>query len=95
MTEIKVFKHERFGEIRAMTDEKGEPWFVGRDVAEKLGYSDTQKVTKQRDINGKGMAIMKATICSPSQLLYIMYSYMLRWKDLTKCFYRQSISSIQ
>ena len=37
--EIQIFKHEQFGEIRTMTDEKGDPWFVGKDVAEVLGYA--------------------------------------------------------
>ncbi len=26
-----------------MTNEKGEAWFVGKDVAEALGYSNTRK----------------------------------------------------
>ncbi len=39
--EIQVFKHAQFGEIRAMLDEKGEPWFVGKDVARLLGYQNT------------------------------------------------------
>lgn len=32
-----------FGEIRTMTDEKGEPLFVGKDVAKALGYSNPRK----------------------------------------------------
>ena len=40
--EIKIFKHEQFGEIRAMQDEKGEPWFLGKDVAKMLGYKKTE-----------------------------------------------------
>lgn len=40
--EIQVFKHAQFGEIRAMLDEKGEPWFVGKDVAEVLGYKKSR-----------------------------------------------------
>ncbi len=39
MKEIQIFKHEVFGEIRTMTDEKGEVFFVGKDVATTLGYS--------------------------------------------------------
>ena len=46
MSNILKFKHEMFGEIRTMTDEQGEPWFVGKDVAEALGYSDPQKAMK-------------------------------------------------
>ena len=38
MNELKIFKNSEFGEIR--TVEIGdEPWFVGKDVAEVLGYS--------------------------------------------------------
>ena len=40
---IQIFKNEVFGEIRTLTNEKGETFFVGKDVAEALGYSDTQK----------------------------------------------------
>ena len=35
-----IFKHEVFGEIRTMTDEKGEVFFVGKDVATTLGYKN-------------------------------------------------------
>ena len=42
MKEIQIFKHEVFGEIRTMTDEKGEVFFVGKDVAEVLGYSKSR-----------------------------------------------------
>ena len=36
--EIQIFKHEKFGDIRTINKD-GEPWFVGKDVAEVLGYS--------------------------------------------------------
>jgi len=42
-TEIKIFKNEMFGEVRTMTNEKGETFFVGKDVAQALGYSNTRK----------------------------------------------------
>ena len=35
--EIQIFKNDRFGEVRTMVI-NGEPWFVGKDVAEVLGY---------------------------------------------------------
>ena len=38
MQEIQFFKHERFGTIRTTTADNGEVLFVGRDVAEALGY---------------------------------------------------------
>ena len=39
---IQIFKNEVFGEIRTMTNEKGETFFVGKDVAKALGYSNTR-----------------------------------------------------
>ncbi len=47
MKNIEIFKHEQFGEIRTMTDEQGEPWFVGRDVAKAQGYNNTSKAIQQ------------------------------------------------
>ena len=39
MKQIQVFKNDLFGEIRTLTDERGEPLFVGKDVAKALGYA--------------------------------------------------------
>ena len=39
--EIKIFKKQEFGAIRTM-EKDGEPWFVGKDVAELLGYAKPQ-----------------------------------------------------
>ena len=38
--EIKIFENEEFGSVRTM-EINGEPYFVGKDVAEILGYADT------------------------------------------------------
>ena len=43
---IQVFKNEKFGEIRTMVNEKGEPWFVGKDVARRLGYINPEKALR-------------------------------------------------
>ena len=40
MNNIQVFHHELFGDIRTMTNEQGETFFVGKDVAEALGYKN-------------------------------------------------------
>ena len=42
MSELQIFKSEEFGEIRTVAID-GEPWFVGKDVAEALGYSNASK----------------------------------------------------
>lgn len=39
MSEIMVFTNEEFGNVRTV-EINGEPWLVGKDVAESLGYTD-------------------------------------------------------
>ena len=45
MNEMKVFTNEEFGEVR-VEEIEGKPWFVGKDVADILGYQNGS-----RDIN--------------------------------------------
>lgn len=40
MNDIQVFNNPEFGEIRTV-EINNEPWLVGKDVAEALGYTDT------------------------------------------------------
>ena len=40
--EINIFESEEFGFVRTM-EINGEPYFVGKDVAESLGYANTSK----------------------------------------------------
>lgn len=42
MSELQIFKNAEFGSIRTLQI-NGEPYFVGRDVAEILGYSNSRK----------------------------------------------------
>lgn len=42
MKNLQIFKDEELGEVRVVTIED-EPWFVGKDVAELLGYSNPRK----------------------------------------------------
>lgn len=42
MNDITIYKNEQFGEIRTL-ERDGEIWFVGKDVAEALGYSNSSK----------------------------------------------------
>ena len=45
--EIKIFESPEFGRIRTVSDEKGEPWFIGKDVATLLGYSNTRDALRK------------------------------------------------
>ena len=42
MGQLKIFENEEFGQIRTVMRD-GEVWFVGKDVAEILGYVDPNK----------------------------------------------------
>lgn len=42
MNELEIFQNDEFGAVRTTTI-NDEPWFVGKDVAEILGYSNSTK----------------------------------------------------
>ena len=42
MNELQIFNNPEFGKVRTI-EKDGEPWFVGKDVAEALGYTDPNK----------------------------------------------------
>ena len=45
MNELQIFKNPEFGEIRTI-EVNNQPWFVGKDVADILGYSNPQKAIR-------------------------------------------------
>lgn len=54
--EIKIFGNEEFGSVRTMKI-NGEPYFVGKDVATILGYSNPRDaISKHVDDEDKGVA---------------------------------------
>lgn len=54
-TAITTFNNEEFGNVRTLTID-GDPWFVGKDIAECLGYSRSTKAVSDHvddeDIDG-------------------------------------------
>lgn len=54
MNEIKIFENPQFGSLRT-TERNGELWFVGKDVATALGYSNPHKAIRDHvDDEDKG-----------------------------------------
>ena len=62
MKDIRIFSSPEFGEIRTI-EVNGEPWLVGKDVAQVLWYSDTDQALRKhvdeedkltRQFNGSG-----------------------------------------
>lgn len=39
MNELQVFKNQEFGSVRTLVI-NNEPWFIGKDVADVLGYKN-------------------------------------------------------
>lgn len=55
MNELQVFKNEEFGEVRSLKI-GDEPWFVGKDVADILGYTNSRKaISDHVDDEDKGV----------------------------------------
>lgn len=46
MNELQVFKNQEFGSVRTLVI-NNEPWFVGKDVAEVLGYAKARNAIAQ------------------------------------------------
>lgn len=60
-TAIITFNNEEFGNVRTLTID-GEPWFVGKDIAECLGYSNTKDALRKHvDSDDKIMGSQNAT----------------------------------
>lgn len=56
MNEIKIFENSEFGTLRGVEID-GESWLVGKDVAERLGYSNPRDaLMKHVDDEDKGVA---------------------------------------
>ena len=82
--QIKVFNNTEFGEIRSMTI-NGEPWFVGKDIAAALGYSNPRDaISKHVDDEDKiSVAIRDGNKGNPNQVIVNesgMYSLILSSK---------------
>jgi anti-repressor protein len=74
MNELEVFKNSEFGEVRVVM-KNDEPWFVGKEVADILGYEKTSKMYARLDDDEKetttlqfGASYQKAIIINESGL---------------------------
>jgi anti-repressor protein len=70
MNEIKVFNNKEFGNIRTVNID-GEPWFVGKDVAEALGYSNSRKALADH-VHGDDKGVTKCDTLGGKQDLTVI-----------------------
>lgn len=81
MSELQIFQNAEFGSVRTATID-GEPYFVGKDVATILGYSNLRDaISKHVDDEDKGVAKCD-TLGGRQEILFInesgLYSLILR-----------------
>lgn len=59
MNDLQIFKNAEFGNVRVI-EKDGEPWFVGKDIAEALGYQNARDaLSKHVDSDDKGGSKMR------------------------------------
>lgn len=59
MNKMEIFKSNEFGQVRTVVIDN-DPWFVGKDVAEALGYdSPSAAVSKKVDREDRGLSKME------------------------------------
>lgn len=79
---MKIFKHPQFGNLTVIQKEDNELWFIGKEVAEKLGYKNVRDaIYKHVDNDDKGVAnrdtlggTQKMTIINESGLYSLILS---------------------
>lgn len=82
MNDVKIFNNEEFGQIRTVTI-NNEPYFVGKDVAEALGYAKARNAVsthvseedkKDAPIQGDLGGIQQMTVINESGLYCLILS---------------------
>lgn len=77
-----IFSNSEFGDVRVITKD-GEPWFVGKDVAEALGYTKARNAMSQhvdegdalkRGVSDSNNHIQQMTIINESGLYSLILS---------------------
>lgn len=98
MNALKIFENSEFGKIQVI-ERNGEPWFIGKEVAEILGYSNHRKalidhvddedkgVTKRDTLGGK----QNIVIINESGLYSLVFSSKL---EKAKAFKRWVTSEV-
>ncbi len=70
MNELKIFENAEFGSIRTVEIE-GEPYFVGKDIAEVLGYSDVSKSIKMH-VDNEDKLTRQFVVSGQNRNMYII-----------------------
>ena len=83
MNNLQIFKNADFGSIRAV-ERDGEPWFVGKDVAQALGYTKARNAISAHVDDEDKVALIQGTPGGPQEMTIInesgLYSLVLSSK---------------
>lgn len=67
MNDIQIFNNPEFGKVRTVVI-NNEPWFIGKDVADALGYSNTRDaIAKHVDNDDKNTVVIRDGKGNPNQ----------------------------
>lgn len=96
MHELKIFESPEFGTVRTVTI-NGEPWLVGKDVAEALGYSNPRKAISDH-VDAEDRGVTKCdTLGGPQEMTIInesgLYALVLSSKLPKAKEYRRWVTS--
>lgn len=96
MNELKIFENPDFGIVRTVTI-NGEPWLVGKDVAEALGYSNPRKAISDH-VDAEDRGVTKCdTLGGPQEMTIInesgLYALVLSSKLPTARRYKHWVTS--
>ena len=70
MNDLKIFQNEEFGEIRTLTID-GEPWFVAKDITDRLKYSNGRKAVADH-VDDEDKGVTKVTTLGGNQDMTII-----------------------
>ena len=96
MNELKIFENPDFGIVRTVTI-NAEPWLVGRDVAEALGYSNPRKAISDH-VDAEDRGVTKCdTLGGPQEMTIInesgLYALVMSSKLPTARRYKHWVTS--
>ena len=96
MSKLEIFENSEFGEIRTL-EINNDPWFVGRDVATVLGYSNPRKAIGDH-VDDEDKGVTKCDTLGGSQDLTIinesgLYSLILSSKLPTAKAFKRWVTS--
>ena len=94
--ELKIFKNNEFGEVRTLVIDN-EPYFVGKDVAEVLGYSNTAKAIRDH-VDEEDKLTERIVLAGQNRSMYLinesgLYSLILKSKLPTAKQFKRWVTS--